>query len=116
MEVLEALPDKPNVLLLTHGDEVLNAVRYAHRVLGVRRNVTVLDQNYMQFEWFVSRAKRQKYFAGLTFPGKCVSVQVGRKVSRATSCTLQLRGAGSPNFHFVASQAPPMARATATAS
>lgn len=44
-------------------------MRYAHRVLGVRPNVTVLDQNYMQFEWFVARAKRQPYFAGLTFPG-----------------------------------------------
>ena len=49
--------------------QVLNSVRYAHRVLGVRPNVTVLDQNYMQFEWFVARAKRQPYFAGLTFPG-----------------------------------------------
>ena len=39
--------------------QVLNSVRYAHRVLGVRPNVTVLDQNYMQFEWFVARAKRQ---------------------------------------------------------
>ena len=44
-------------------------MRYAHRVLGVRPNVTVLDQNYMQFEWFVARAKRQPYFARLTFPG-----------------------------------------------
>ena len=49
--------------------QVLNAVRYAHRVLGVRPNVTVLDQNYMQFEWFVTRAKRQPYFAALSFPG-----------------------------------------------
>ena len=57
------------MLLLTHGDEVLNAVRYAHRILGVRPNVTVLDQNYMQFEWFVRRARRQPYFAALTFPG-----------------------------------------------
>ena len=55
--------------VLAHARQVLNSVRYAHRVLGVRPNVTVLDQNYMQFEWFVARAKRQPYFAGLTFPG-----------------------------------------------
>ena len=45
------------------------AVRYAHRVLGVRPNVTVLDLNYMQFTWFVDRAKAQPYWADLTFPG-----------------------------------------------
>ena len=57
--------------------KVLNAVRYAHRVLGVRPNVTVLDQNYMQFEWFVARAKRQPYFAGLNFPGAAYGTRHG---------------------------------------
>ena len=52
-------------------------MRYAHRVLGVRPNVTVLDQNYMQFEWFVARAKRQPYFAGLNFPGAAYGTRHG---------------------------------------
>ena len=43
------------VMLLTLGDEVLNAVRYAHRQLGYRPQLTVLDLNYMQFDWYVRR-------------------------------------------------------------
>jgi len=36
LEMLRAIPDKPRVLLLTLGDEVLNAARFVHRQLGVR--------------------------------------------------------------------------------
>ena len=73
VSVLAALPDqkpKGKVVLLTLGDEVLNAVRYAHRQLGHRPNVTILDLNYMQFEWFVERVKHTDEYAGFTFPGK----------------------------------------------
>ena len=68
--VLTSVPDKPNVLLLTHGDEVINSVRYAHRVLRIRPRLTVLDMNYAQFEWFTERARLQPDYANLTFPGK----------------------------------------------
>ena len=43
LEALSALPDKPRVVLLTTGDEVINSVRYAHRQLGARPNALVLD-------------------------------------------------------------------------
>ena len=67
--ILEALPSKPNVVLLTLGDEVLNAVRYAHRQLGHRPNMTILDLNYMQYDWFIRRVNGSSAFEGFTFPG-----------------------------------------------
>ena len=66
---LGAVPDKRKVVVLTLGDEVLNALRYAQRQLGHRRNVTLLDLNYMQFEWFVERAKASADYEGINFPG-----------------------------------------------
>ena len=70
--VLSSLPNKRRVVLLTLGDEVLNAVRYAHRQLGHAPNVTVLDLNYMQFDWFIEAAKTNAPawgFDGFNFPG-----------------------------------------------
>lgn len=59
----------PRVVLLTLGDEVLNAVRYAHRQLGVRTDVTVLDLNYMQYSWWIERAPHWDEYRSLHFPG-----------------------------------------------
>ena len=74
-QVLSTLPsakDKKRVVLFTLGDEVLNSVRYAQRQLGIRKDVTLLDMNYMQFDWFIHRAKAQAKSWGLKgfkFPG-----------------------------------------------
>lgn len=67
--VLSDVPDRRDAILLTHGDETLNAVRYAHRLRGHRPNLLILDQNYAQFVWFVSRARNSLAFANVTFPG-----------------------------------------------
>jgi hypothetical protein len=56
-------------MLLTHGDEVLNSIRYVHRGLRERPRVVIVDQNYMQFGWFVDRARQQADFEGVVFPG-----------------------------------------------
>ena len=69
LEMLRAIPDKPRVLLLTLGDEVLNAARYVHRQLGVRPQLTILDQNYVQFDWFVRRIRGKGEYAQLELPG-----------------------------------------------
>jgi hypothetical protein len=49
--VLDGLPHRERVVLLTLGDEVLNAVRYAQRQLGHAQHVTLLDMNYLQVSW-----------------------------------------------------------------
>ncbi|KOO43074.1 upf0679 protein, partial [Chrysochromulina tobinii] len=82
LEMLRGIPDKPRVLLLTLGDEVLNAARYVHRQLGVlnaaryvhrqlgvRPQLTILDQNYVQFDWFVRRIRGKGEYAQLELPG-----------------------------------------------
>jgi len=71
LEVLRALPDEEDVILLTNGDEVLNSVRYAHRVLHVKPRLLIVDQNYAQFSWFVRRARTQSSGLGrVAFPGE----------------------------------------------
>jgi len=75
--VLEALPAKKPVLLLTHGDEVLNSIRYVQRLLRVRPDVAVVDQNYMQFAWFVRRAGSAPEFRNVTFPGESYGTSAG---------------------------------------
>ena len=73
IEVLRTLPKAKRVVLLTLGDEVLNSVRYAQRQLGHAPDVAVLDLNYMQFEWWVDRAKANAGAWGLDgfkFPGR----------------------------------------------
>jgi hypothetical protein len=74
LEMLRAIPDKPRVLLLTLGDEVLNAARYVHRQLGVRPQLTILDQNYVQFDWFVRRIRGKGEYAQLELPGMQVLI------------------------------------------
>ena len=67
--VLEAIPNKDKVILLTTGDEVINAVRYVHRNLGERPRLVVIDNNYAQFGWWVHRARQQSYYENVSFPG-----------------------------------------------
>ncbi|KAL1515150.1 hypothetical protein AB1Y20_004211 [Prymnesium parvum] len=67
--LLDTLPRSPRVLLLTRGDEVINSVRYAHRLLGIAPLLTVVDMNYAQYDWFTTRARRQREYSRVTFPG-----------------------------------------------
>ncbi len=60
--VLAELP--PDAILLTRGDLVHNAVRYAQRVSARRPDVVVLDQELMTYPWYVARAE------GVTLPGE----------------------------------------------
>ena len=48
---------------------MLNAARYVHRQLGVRPQLTILDQNYVQFDWFVRRIRGKGEYAQLGLPG-----------------------------------------------
>ena len=48
----------------------MNAIRYPHRILRSRQNLTIVDLNYAQFKWFVSRARVPgSGFDRVAFPG-----------------------------------------------
>ncbi|KAG8465896.1 hypothetical protein KFE25_005466 [Diacronema lutheri] len=66
-----ALPDLPAgraALLLANGDEVINALRYAQRCEGHRRDVLIVDLNYMQFSWYIAQ-HGAAHFPDVAFPG-----------------------------------------------
>jgi hypothetical protein len=44
-------------------------VRYVHRLLGVRLQLVVVDQNYAQFAWYTQRVRARPEYANVTFPG-----------------------------------------------
>jgi hypothetical protein len=52
--LIEPLP--PHSVLFTSGDLVLNSARTVQEVLGVRRDVIILDQEMMTYPWHVTRA------------------------------------------------------------
>lgn len=64
--LLAGLPE--GAVLLSRGDLSTNAARYAQVGLGLRPDVTLLDQELLTRRGYVERARRQ--YAGLRFPGE----------------------------------------------
>ena len=67
--LLAPLPTKGNVMLLTYGDDVINTVRYVRRNLKEYDHVTIVDLNYIQFDWHVDRARLDPEEKGIHYPG-----------------------------------------------
>jgi len=97
-EMLRVIPEGEAALLLTYGDEVLNSLRYPHRVLRQRPNLRILDLNYAQYTWFVRRAAAPASgLGGVVFPGQAYGSSPGSFVMA------QLLGANDGRFSiFVA--------------